>query len=150
MRSGLLRRIVFPYEFHFRAINTHILLPRPLTGIVKDDAVAIYRALAAGRCFIGYDLARSTRGFSFTAYGSGADVCMGERIALGGGVTLRAKLPALAEIRLVGNGELVQRSERAQDLTHLVRKRGVYRVEAYRRYLGLRRAWIFSNPIYVH
>jgi hypothetical protein len=26
---------------------------------------------------------------------------------------------------------------------------GVYRIEAYRRHLGRRRAWIFSNPIYV-
>jgi hypothetical protein len=31
-RMGPLRRILFPYEFHFRAINTHILTPQALNG----------------------------------------------------------------------------------------------------------------------
>jgi hypothetical protein len=30
MRMGPLRRTVFPYEFHFRGINTHVFIPRPL------------------------------------------------------------------------------------------------------------------------
>ena len=35
-------------------------------------------------------------------------------------------------------------------LAHAVKEPGVYRVEAYRRYKGLKRAWIFSNPIYIY
>ena len=33
--------------------------------------------------------------------------------------------------------------------THITTEAGVYRVEVYRRYLGKRRGWIYSNPIYV-
>jgi hypothetical protein len=33
--------------------------------------------------------------------------------------------------------------------THITTEPGVYRVEAYLDYLGIRRGWIFSNPIYV-
>jgi len=33
--------------------------------------------------------------------------------------------------------------------THITTEPGSYRLEAYRRYLGKKRGWIFSNPIYV-
>ena len=34
---GPIHKTIFPYEFHFRAINTHVLLETPLTGDAKDD-----------------------------------------------------------------------------------------------------------------
>lgn len=74
---------------------------------------------------------------------------MGDEIVGSGGVTLQAYLPSFAEARLMWNGEVVQESRRAHTLTYNASRPGVYRVEAYRRYLGRRRGWIFSNPIYV-
>ena len=53
MSMGPLRRVIFPYDFHFRAVNTHVFIPQPLTGEVVTDKKMIYEALAAGRCFIG-------------------------------------------------------------------------------------------------
>jgi len=109
----------------------------------------IYAALEAGRCFIGYDLLRSTRGFRFSAHGAHAEAVIGGQIAVGGGVALHAKLPELAEIRLLKDGRPVQEARLAQALTHRALEPGAYRIEAYRRHLGRKRAWIFSNPIYL-
>jgi PHP domain len=149
VRLGFLRRVVYPYEYHFRAINTHALLTAPLAGEAAQDAEALYGALAAGHCFIGYDLPAPTRGFRFTAHGPDARTIMGDEILTTGAVTLQAYLPDFAEIRLIRDGQVIEKVAHAQALTHLARQPGVYRVEAYRRYLGQRRGWIFSNPIYV-
>ncbi len=146
---GPLHRIIFPYEFHFRAINTHIFLPGPLAGDAAVDRQMIYDALAAGHCFVGYDLPAPTRGFRFTAQGREADAVMGDEIQAQGGVTLQAHLPSMAEIRLFKNGQLVRATKGKQAMTHITNEPGVYRIESYRNYLGRRRGWIFSNPIYV-
>jgi hypothetical protein len=146
---GPLSRIIFPYEFHFRTINTHLLLPESLTGEVDEDKQAIYAALASGHCFIGYDLPMSTCGFRFTAHGREAEAVMGDEIPARGGVTLQVHLPSFAEIRLMRDGRLIQTVRRGQTLTHVANSPGVYRVEAYRRYLGRKRGWIYSNPIYI-
>jgi hypothetical protein len=149
MHLGPLSRRIYPYEFHFRAINTHVLLDEPLTGEAGADERSIYAALAAGHCFVGYDLSRPTRGFRFSAHGQESEAGMGDEIPAQGGVTLQAYLPAFAEIRLLRNGEIVQTGQRTQALTYLAAQSGVYRVEAYRRFMGARRGWIFSNPIYL-
>lgn len=154
---GPLNKIIFPYDFHFRTVNTHILIEKPLTGDVNIDKRMIYDALAAGHCFVGYDLLMPTRGFRFTAQGrpgltartGEAAAVMGDEIPARGGVTLQAHLPFMAEIRLIRNGQMIRCVKRSQALTHITTESGVYRVEVYRRFLGRRRGWIFSNPIYV-
>lgn len=146
---GPLNKIIFPYDFHFRTINTHVLIAKPLSGDVYADKKTIYDALAEGHCFVGYDLPAPTRGFRFTAQGREAAAVMGDEIQARGGVTLQAHLPYLAEIRLVQNGRVIQSTRKGQALTYITTDPGVYRVEAYRKFLGRRRGWIFSNPIYV-
>jgi hypothetical protein len=146
---GPLHREIYPYEFHFRAINTHVFLPAPLSGDAAADSQLIYQALAAGHCFVGYDLPLSTRGFIFNATGRESIAIMGDEIPARGGVTLQAHLPHFADIRLICNGQLIQRARNAYSLTHLTTEPGVYRIEVYRRFRGLQRGWIFSNPIYV-
>lgn len=150
LHLGPLHRIVFPYEFHFRAINTHVLIPKPLSGDVNTDRTTIREALRAGHCFVGYDLPSPTQGFRFVAHGREADAVMGDEITGYGGVTLQAHLPSLAEIRLLKDGETIQTARKASDLTYRTSgEPGVYRIEAYRWYLGRKRGWIFSNPIYI-
>lgn len=147
--KGPIRRVLYPYEFHFRAINTHLLLPAPLSGDVANDGGMIYEALAGGHTFVGYDLPGSTRGFRFTAQGRQAEAVMGDEIPAEGGVTLKAKLPAAAECRLLKDGTVIQKWKNQEACTYITTQPGVYRVEVYRTYLGKRRGWIFSNPIYV-
>src|SRR6185295_2624926 len=84
MSMGPLHRVIFPYQFHFRTVNTHAFIPQPLTGDVPSDKKMIYDALAAGRCFVGYDLPASTRGFRFTARGREQTVIMGDEISAKG------------------------------------------------------------------
>ncbi len=146
---GPLHRVLYPYEFHFRAINTHVLLPEPLSGEAEADGRLIYAALGAGHCFVGYDLPHSTRGFRFTGHGREASAEMGDEIACHGSVTLQATLPTFADIRLIYNGKVIRREKSAYALTYLAHEPGAYRVEAWRYYLGRKRGWIFSNPIYV-
>ncbi len=148
MSLGPLRRVIFPYEYHFSAVNTHVLVPTPLLGEVEADKKTIYDAMAAGHCFVGYDLPASTRGFRFSAQGREQTALMGDEVKANGSVTLQASLPAQAEICLLKDGKVI-RQARGQALSHITDKPGIYRVEAYRRYLGRRRGWIFSNPIYV-
>jgi hypothetical protein len=102
-----------------------------------------------GHCFIGYDLPASTKNFRFTAQGKDASVSMGDELPAKGGVTLQAKIPSLAEIRLLKDGNVIQTWKNQLSCAHITTEPGVYRVEAHRRYLGKLRGWIYSNPIYV-
>jgi len=149
MHMGPVKRVIFPYDFHFRTVNTHVLIPEPLTGEVPTDKKMIYEALAAGRCFVGYDLPASTRGFVFKGKGLEQSVLMGEEISAKGGVTLQAHLPTPAEIRLLKDGKTIGIWRDSQACAYSAIEPGVYRVEVWRNYLGLKRGWIFSNPIYV-
>jgi len=147
MSLGPLHRTIFPYEYHFSTINTHILTPKPLTGDLAADRQMVLEALGSGHCFVGCDLFGPTRGFQFSAQGKETKAIMGDEIAFNGAITMQAKLPAKTEMRLLKDGKPVK-SVVSEVLAYLATEPGVYRLEAYRRYLGKRRGWIFSNPIY--
>jgi hypothetical protein len=146
---GPLAHTVFPYDFLFSCVNTHILTRQPLTGDLETDRSQVYQALREGRAFIGYEIPGSTHGFRFTAQGQNTSAMMGESVRLGHGVTLQTLAPARARIRIVGDGEVVAEEHNVENLTHVVRKPGAYRVEVWRAYHRAERAWILSNPIYV-
>ena len=146
---GPLKRVIFPYEFHFKTVNTHIFTAEHLTGDAATDRKLVYEALENGRCFVGYDLPAPTKGFVFKAQGSNKTVMMGEEISAKGGVTLQIWLPGLAECRLIKDGKTLKEWKRNQNFAYITTEPGVYRVEVYRSYLGRKVGWIFSNPIYV-
>ncbi len=146
---GPIRRKLFPYEFHFRCINNHLLVPELLTGNLITDRKMVINALRLGHFYIGYDLPAPTQGFTFLAKGRDCTANMGDEIKLKDGVTLQIHLPALVECRLIKDGEVLKEWNGREILTYLVNQPGVYRVECYIQYLGRRRAWIFSNPIYL-
>ncbi len=146
---GPLHRTVFPYEFHFRTINTHLFIPTLLSGNLAEDRNRILDALANGRGFVGYDLPAPTRGFRFSAQGKETKAWMGEEIPAQNGVTLQIRLPHAAECRLIKDGNTIKTWKKRETCTHITTDPGVYRVEVYIEYLGKRRGWIFSNPIYV-
>jgi hypothetical protein len=149
LHMGPLSRVIYPYEFHFRTVNTHVFVPEPLTGDVPTDKKMIYEALANGHCFVAYDLPGNTRGFTFKAKGLTQSAIMGDTLPAKGGVTLQAHLPVRAEIHLIKDGQKISILKNSQTLTHTAIEPGVYRVEVYRNYLGKKRGWIYSNPIYI-
>jgi len=149
LKMGPLSRVVFPYEFHFKTVNTHVFVPEPLTGDVATDKRMIYEALAKGHCFVAYDLPASTYGFRFKAKSLEQSGIMGDEMPGKGGVTLHTHLPLKADITLIKDGSPLGTWRNQQTLTYNASEPGVYRVEVKRSYLGRKRGWIFSNPIYV-
>lgn len=148
-KLGPITRKLFPYEWHFGAINTHVLTSSALTGDAADDRLLIYDALRLGHCYIGYDLPASTKGFHFTAQSKKESVIMGDTIHAKDNPTLQIKLPQKAEFHLLKDGQVILSSENRETMAYRVEEPGVYRVEVYIKYKGRRRAWIFSNPIYI-
>jgi hypothetical protein len=148
-RLGPLRRTLFPYQFHFQGINTHLITPQPLSGDLHVDQKMVYDALRAGHAFIGYDRPAPTRGFKFHAKGKYQSALMGDEIIAENGITLQITLPLQAECVLVKDGTPLKTWKDREICTHITTEPGVFRVEAYLPYRGQRRGWIFSNPIYV-
>jgi hypothetical protein len=149
IKAGPLRKTVFPYRFHFRALNMHLLLPEPLKGELTADRRQILDALRSGRGFIGYDLPARTHGFRFSAHGKDGKAWMGDEISSSEGVTFQIKLPRRANCRLLKDGKTVRAWRGRATCTHITSEAGVYRVEVDIRYLGRTRSWIISNPIYI-
>lgn len=148
-RLGPLRKTLFPYEFHFRSINTHILIEHPLEGNLDNDRRLVLEALALGRTFVANDMLAPARGFRFIAHGFNRIAAMGEEITAERGITFQIRLPGKAACELIRNGQVVQTWEKQDLCTFITTDPGVYRVEAYLNYKGLRRGWIFSNPIFI-
>ncbi|HVN54135.1 MAG TPA: CehA/McbA family metallohydrolase [Anaerolineaceae bacterium] len=147
--AGPLHRTIFPYEFHFRGVNTHLWIPDELTGDASIDRQAILDALRLGHAFIGHDLHESARDFRFTAQGKDQTAWMGDEILARGGVTMQVHLPHPAECLLLKDGKVIKTSRARENITHITTEPGVYRIEVYQQALGRRRGWIYSNPIYV-
>ena len=74
---------------------------------------------------------------------------MGDEIPAKGGVTLHIHLPTKADITLLKDGVSIGTLRNKQTLTHNTSQPGVYRVEVHRSFLGKKRGWIYSNPIYL-
>jgi hypothetical protein len=145
---------IFPYEKHFRAINNHLIVPQPLQGDLREDKQAIFDAFRQGHLFIANDSIASARGFTYNAQGMNKTVSIGDEIPIKGGITLQIRLPQLpppqkAECCLLKDGAVIKVWRKSENCTHIITEPGVYRVEVYLPYLGKRRGWIFSNPIYV-
>ncbi len=143
------KKIIFPYEWHFRCINTHLLIASPLSGQIVEDRRLILEAIARGSAFIGYDLPASTRGFQFTANSQAGNIGIGESASCKGGITFQVRLPRPTECRLFFNGSPVKTWQNREICTYNTTEPGAYRLEAYIDYLGKKRGWIYSNPIYV-
>lgn len=149
IQFGPVRRTVFPYAFHFQGINTHVFTQEPLSGEADEDANKILTALRRGNAFIGYDRPASTRGFRFTARGREETVWMGDKTSIKDGLTFQIRLPLPTNCRLLHNGREIKSWDKRETCTYITTEPGVYRVEANIQFLGKRRGWIFSNPIYV-
>jgi hypothetical protein len=147
-KMGPLRRVIFPYQLLFEAVNTHLLLAQPLAPQVSQAKQQVHQALSQGHCFVSYDRMASSRGFSFTAASGPAQAMMGDALPLHNSATLMVASPQPAYLRLLRQGRLVAQTY-GRDLVWQTTAPGVYRVEAYRRYWGWRRGWVFTNPIYI-
>ncbi|MCD6291224.1 MAG: CehA/McbA family metallohydrolase [Anaerolineae bacterium] len=145
---GPLSVVIHPYEVCFRAVNTHILTPEPFSGDLDYDRGMVLEALRRGHCWVGYDMPAVTAGFRFRARQGDRVVVMGDALSPGSLISFEVQLPRAGDIRLLRDGQVVARTH-GDALYFATHEPGVYRVEVYRRAWGRRRAWVFSNPIYV-
>ena len=138
----------FPsYESVFALAQNHVLLPAPLSGSLERDVPALMTALSRGRSYVGLDALAPAGGFSFTAARDGASWTMGDTVAPGPGLKLRAggAMPRGARLRLLRDGRVLHETE--GNLEREVAEPGVYRVEV--RLPGWTVPWILTNPVYV-
>jgi hypothetical protein len=139
---------IFPYKVLFKSIHNHVLLPSPIVkGSSKQklakSKVALYDALAYGRCFVANDYHANSKGFQFFAKSGKKKYYMGDYLDFSEKITLYVTLPVQnAEIKIIRNGKEIAHfsSEKAE---FEVKKEGVYRAEVY----YFNKAWIFSNHI---
>ena len=134
---------VFPYEFMFKTIRTHIIAPE-FTGVLKEDEKIVLEAFREGHCYISYDWLQNARGFTLECSSANKTWIMGDELEFSMGLELSATLPVRTHIKLIRNGKAILRKERER-LEFRVEEPGVYRVEA--RING--RPWLYSNPIYI-
>jgi hypothetical protein len=150
VRLGPLRRIIFPYEWLFRAVNTHVILEERLSGEASEDQTSILQAVAGGRCFVGNDLPVPTRDFMYSAHSEHGNAVMGERLRFGLGATLQVSTPHSARIRILRAGRVIREWPATEHAVHSIAEPGAYRVEAaLLRSGGAAVPWIYSNPIYI-
>jgi hypothetical protein len=146
---GPLRKVVFPYEYLFRAVVMHVLVEK-ISGDAETDGRSIVGALKNGRGWVAYDLSKQSKGFRFQAQGEGGNAGLGEDIPFSPGITLKADLPSPAEWQIVRTGEGIASRGSGSQAVYSPSGPGAYRLEARRRFRGRMRGWIFSNPIYLH
>jgi len=147
--AGPLKRVLFPYQYHFKTINNHILLKNQLIGDSFKDRGSILGALQKGSSFIANDLIRSSKGFRFYISNKNSRILMGESHRFNKYFKLQVILPHSADCIILKNGSQYHRSSGKNDIEIEVSSPGIYRVECYRKFLGRKRGWIFSNPIYI-
>jgi hypothetical protein len=149
IKIGPFTKVIYPYKFHFSTINNHLLLTEGLNGDLDHDRKLVLVALKTGSSFVGYDLPAPTRGFSFRIDCDEDQAWSGQTASMHRSGILHVKTPMATELNVLHDGEVIFHSDRLDNLSLPVNKPGAYRVECYAYFLGERRGWIFSNPIYL-
>jgi hypothetical protein len=133
-----------PYARSLRLVCTHLLA-------ATNDERGIRAALERGRAYVAFEVFGDPRGFSFSARdgAGGTALRMGEESAFQSGLTLVARSPRRASIRLFRDGREVAREDDATELRAPAKAPGVFRVEVTVERRGREVPWIISNPIYL-
>jgi len=134
--------IIFPYKVHFRSLQNHIILSKPLA---KDSASAQRQLLNAIRsCQLYFSNRRrgDARGFQFIATSGANTAICGGALASHVDSRLYVSAPHRGEIRLIRNGSTVLRVQ-STELEFTPSESGLYRIEVLRDGYG----WIYSNHI---
>ena len=137
-----------PYERSFHLVRVHALIPwdKPL------GSETLLEALAAGHCFIGFDLFGDTTGFRFSASNRTENRIQGDEIRLQEEVRLTASTPVTCRIVLFKDGKPIQDESGIKQKDFVINEKGSYRLEVYLPQLPKPvsdQPWIISNPIYV-
>jgi hypothetical protein len=142
IKVGPLTVEIFPYKVHFRSLRTYVILREPISTDFETAKRQLYDAIRDCRLFMANLRWGDAVTFEFVAEGRDGVATAGEKFDTHEGVSLRVKVPAAADLRVIKDGNLVREAS-TDHLTYKVAGPGVYRVEAWKN----RRGWIFSNHI---
>jgi hypothetical protein len=148
-KAGPLKRVIFPYSHHFSTINNHILLKEKLGTNVSESKISVLNAIQQGNLFLANDAIHSSNNFRFYIESGSDRIQMGENHPFKKGMVLSIILPKKAECRIIKNGNIYKKFIGEKDIQIKIKSPGIYRIECYKYFLGRRRGWIFSNPIYL-
>ena len=127
---GVIKARIFPFDFAFKTIRTHIVFPEPLTKTGADVGKAL-AAIKNGFSYVSNDYFKNASGFRF--YGKNRNII--------------AEIPGRGLIKIIKNGEEIFRS--LSDHAEISGAgKGVYRCEVYLKKIKYY-PWIFSNPVVV-
>jgi len=132
------------YTAAFRHATTHILA-------TSLNEAAIRASLAAGHAYVAHDWLCDPTGVGFFAQSYFGLFEMGDTVVhnpVTGGVSIAARLPVSANIRLLRDNMVVAEAKDWK-LDYIARDPGAYRIEALLTIDGEERPWIFTNPITV-
>lgn len=130
-----------PYEVSFRSVVTHILAQQLTQQAIRE-------ALRAGRVYMVHEWLCDPSGFSFAAINSQAVYGMGDRVPMLTGTHLKARVPVVADLRLIHNGAIVA-EQTGTEINFVPTEAGAYRLEAWLAIDDEQRPWIYANPIYL-
>jgi hypothetical protein len=143
-RKGPIKVTIFPYKVQFRSIRTHLLLDKPLSADISEAKTQIFHSIRNCQVFVSNYRWGDARGFKFFMSDGYQEYQMGERVPFSEKLRILVKSPQKAEIRLVHNGLVVDKSL-ADNYQYSAKFPGLYRVELHRK----KRGWIYSNHLIV-
>ncbi len=121
---------IFPFDFAFRTIRTHLVADEPFAGI-NADVKKVLAALKSGKCYVSNDYFMDAKNFRFFRAGD----------------EITAQAPVESLIRIIKNGETFL-EKYGNKVSFEIKEKGFYRCECYLKKMVLR-PWIFSNPVFV-
>ncbi|MBY0586317.1 PHP domain-containing protein [bacterium] len=130
-----------PYERAFQHVTTHLLLD-------EFSREGVWRALEAGRAFVGFDWITDTTGYVFQAETDKPIGVVGSKLPFTAGMKLRSFAPLEAKHRLIRNGQVFG-EKTGRDVSFEIAEPGVYRAEVWVQVADEERIWILTNPIYI-
>lgn len=139
---------VFPFDFAFRTISTHILLKEELSKDVEAAKRQIINAVKTSSIYVSQEKWNSSKGFEFYISDNFKRTESGETVTIGKDAKINVKLPKKALIKIVCNGRIIF-SKFADALEENISETGVYRAEIYQNKFIFFKPWIFSNHIKV-
>lgn len=139
---------IFPFDFAFKTVSTHILLKDELSKDVETAKKQIVAAIKSSALYVAQENWNSAKGFEFYISGNSVKALSGENIKPEPGTKLYVKVPKKALIKVIHNGKLIHESF-AASLAKDIMEKGIYRVEVYEKKCFMLKPWIFSNHIRV-
>ncbi|MCL2144083.1 MAG: PHP domain-containing protein [Endomicrobia bacterium] len=137
---------IFPFDFAFKTISTHVLLKDELSKDAETAKRQIVEAVKSSSIYAAQESGNNAKGFEFYMEDDLRKAESGESLTAVKNPKVVVKLPKKALIKIIHNGNVLF-SKYSDHLEKSVCESGIYRIEVYRKKYFILSPWIFSNHI---